>query len=594
MPTSKVSGNINNIGTSSFQDRNGANIESEVQRYADLMTIYGKKSAKAVSDYRTVLEKKALDNQKKDRLRIESEIAKASNNVFAQWSVKFKESINNLGESLTKLTNKLGSSIDSYINFYTQNFSAITTRLQGSGLSFDRISANISRNLGTSPYLRQTDMINNLNKFVQSGIAFNVESRAYIATATDKIATTFDAFDSSLLRLIRIQQADTTVARVGMESLLTKFLNARYEDTSYLSRSARTVSAALTEAQSLMGYRRGTEFEYAVQQWLGSMGSLGVSENTLASIATGLGYLGSGNVSALASNTGLQNLLVMAASRAGLDYGSLLTGGLTPSTTSRLLSSIVGLGQSIAGSGNNVVMSQYASLFGLSVSDIVSLTNLTASDLKEISSNIVTYEQMRNETVNQLATMGQRSTTSEKIANIMANVTASLGANVATNPVAYGIWQAASLLASSGLDWGINLGFLGTGTSTNMSTLLKTGVIGFSAVTSLANALSNLSNSAGTSLSAWGGVETRGSGLATTGISGRSVSSSSYIGSLDSGYVSTGYRDLQEETTTYTGEQEEDKLTQAVDTYIKEDVASIRTILESWDVMFKNSLLLSR
>ena len=109
-------------------------------------------------------------------------------------------------------------------------------------------------------------MIENLNKFVQSGVAYNLELRSYLATVSDRIATTFDAFDSSLLRIIRIQQADSTKSRLGMEAMLTKFLNAQFENTEYLQQTANSVSNMLIEAESQMGYKGATEFEYVVQK----------------------------------------------------------------------------------------------------------------------------------------------------------------------------------------------------------------------------------------------------------------------------------------------------------------------------------------
>lgn len=576
--------------------RTGDPLKDQAERYSKLLERYGKQSADSVEQYREALIKKHNKQQKAELKAIEKEI-------WDENASRAQKLAKNIGETLSKALSasltKTFSSIDSYIQSYTQYMGSITTRLQGTGLSFNTLASNISRNLGTSPYLKQTDMLNNLNKFVEAGIAYNVESRAYIATATQKIATTFDAFDSSLLRIIRIQQADSTVARVGMESLLTKFLNAQYQDTSYLNRS-QNISGMLTEAESLMGYKGASEFEYVVQKWLGSMSALGVSENTISALATGLGYLGSGNVSALSGNTALQNLLVMAASNAGLDYGSLLTGGLNANTTNALLSSIVGIGQNIAYSGNNVVRSQYANLFGLNVSDLVSLTNITANDLKEITGNIVSYEQMRAETSKQLATMSQRTTTSEKVQNVLSNMLAGLGANIATNPGLYGLWEVATLMANSGLDWNINLGFLGTGTSTPLSTMLKTGVVGVSGLISAISAIGNIAsgNAGGTRLDAWGEVETRGSGLSTTGfgsgngyrgISGRTLSSSSYIGSVDSSALSENFRTIQEETTSSVGEQEDSELEEAVKVYIKEDVHYIRELLTDWNTRMETN-----
>ena len=63
----------------------------------------------------------------------------------------------------------------------------------------------------------------NINKAVESGISYNVAQRAFLETIKDDIAKTFNAFDSTLLQIIRVQQADSTAARLGMEATLNQF-----------------------------------------------------------------------------------------------------------------------------------------------------------------------------------------------------------------------------------------------------------------------------------------------------------------------------------------------------------------------------------
>ena len=101
---------------------------------------------------------------------------------------------------------------------------------------------------------------------VSQGIAFNVEQRAALDVMKDKIATTFDAANGTLLRLVRIQEQDTTAGRLGMESALTAFLNNMYETTEYMEGIARTVKGSLEEAMSLMTGENALSFEYQVQK----------------------------------------------------------------------------------------------------------------------------------------------------------------------------------------------------------------------------------------------------------------------------------------------------------------------------------------
>lgn len=574
-----------NIGTESLLTRQVIggddplqSYEKQLKKQIELNTRYGKLSAEEISKYQEKLDKERLKKEKKEYKEFMQEVHKANQNIFQKMA-------QGAFDTLSKFTSKVSSSIDSYIQKYTQYMGSINTRLQGTSLSFDKLARNIATNLGTSPYIRQEEMLTNLNKFVEQGIAYNLESRAFLATATAKIANTFNSFDSSLLRIIKIQQADSTVARIGMESLLTKFLNARYEDTSYLTNTAN-IRSNLLEAESIMGYKGATEFEYAVQRYLGSMSSLGVSDAAINMISQGLGYLGSGNYSALLGNEGLRNLFGMAASRAGTDLGSLLSGGLTASSASSLLSNIIGIGQNIATSGNNVTRSAFANLFGFSLSDVISLTNITAEDLREITKNIVSYEKLRNETTNQLNTISQRTTTSEKVQNVISNIMTGLGANIATSPALYGVWEAANLLAGSGLDYKF-----GVGVQTSLSQVMKTGVVGISGITSIVRALGNLNNLGGTSLSAWGERETRGKGGLGEYVSGKSISGTSYIGSLDSSSLGGTLGDIKDETKTYTDSSSSDDVDKILKDNISPNVANILSILESWDTSLKSSNL---
>jgi hypothetical protein len=49
------------------------------------------------------------------------------------------------------------------------------------------------------------------------------------------------------MRIIRIQQQDSTASRLGMEKALNDMLNSYYKDTSYLTQTFDEVSSALFE-----------------------------------------------------------------------------------------------------------------------------------------------------------------------------------------------------------------------------------------------------------------------------------------------------------------------------------------------------------
>lgn len=128
------------------------------------------------------------------------------------------------------------------------------------------MSSTITQNVGVSPFVQQKDVVEKLKTLVGQGISFNVEQRAFLDTISEKIATTFEATDASLIKLVRIQQADSTAARLGMESALTSFLNNMYETTEYMQQAANSIRANIYEASALMDAEKATEFEYQVQK----------------------------------------------------------------------------------------------------------------------------------------------------------------------------------------------------------------------------------------------------------------------------------------------------------------------------------------
>lgn len=299
---------------------------------------------------------------------------------------------------------------------------------------------SLGKSIGTTPLVKLQSVYENLSKLVDAGIVYNVEQRAFLQTIAADIATTFNAANGTLLRLIRVQQSDTTAARLGMEAALTSYLNKNTYDTEYLSDEFDNVSTALLEASAQMSDQQAVEFEYVVQKWLGSLSSLGLSDEATTSIAKAIGYLGSGDIESLNSNTAVQNLLVMASNKAGLNYSDMLTRGLDASTTNKLLKSIVTYIQEIASSDNKVVKSEYANVFGLSASDLTAVkNNLTSKQIDNISASMMSYQDTLSELGNQLNQIPTRISMAEMLSNLFDNAIWGLSSNIAESPVLYSL-----------------------------------------------------------------------------------------------------------------------------------------------------------
>lgn len=482
-----------------------------------------------------------------EKLRIQNQIQHEKNKQESKeaWS-NFKRQFTEGKTLLTGLTNTLTSAlsaatqgINNYLGAYSQYMTGIETRIQGSGKTFAGMTKMISTNLAGSPYISQVKTVENLSKLVDQGIVYNVEQRAFLQTISEKIATTFDAANSALLQIVKIQQADSTAARLGLEATLTNFLNANFKDTSYLNDSYRDVSSLLLGTSSQLGRNKSVEFEYTVQKWLGSLSSVGVSDNTIQSLAQGLNYLGTGDISGLSSNESLQRLLLMGAQLSGVDYSSVLTGGLTSTDANKLLSGVTRFGQQIASNTNQVVKSQYANLFGLTISDMTSLLNLSSEDLVNISKNMITYSSAVQEVTNQIQQIPNRMTLKDKIDTAFGNVMAGMGETISNSAVLYTTWILNEMITqSTGGGVQVPTPFIGP---LNLNNAISAGIVGISALSEIGTILSSLmSGYNGFNLDNWGAAETvsKTKGWGFTGISSKGASTTSsrvmYISSNDS------------------------------------------------------------
>lgn len=412
--------------------------------------------------------------------------------------------------------NKAMSSIDDYLATYTQNFTSVTTRLQNSGYTYENINKVFKANTAANPYVRYDKLLTKLNSLVEEGVAKGVAQRAFLGTIAEEVATTFDATQASLLQIVRIQQTDTTAQRLGLEANLTRLFNYYFGDTSYLSQAFDSVQQTLIGTSSQMSAGASIEFEYIVQKWLGSLGSVGVDSSTLQTIAEGINYLGTGNVEALSSNSALQNLLVMSANRAGLNYGTILTNGLGINDTNKLLKSLIQYVQEISNSNNNVVKSAYANLFGVKISDMAAFNNLNSTVIDQLYQQAMTSSDTITELNWQLGQADKRYHLSTKIQNLLDNTFMGIGMGVANNAATYGLYKAASMLEA--ITGGINLpviSIMGNSFDPKMSLegLIKTGVVGFSAIGQLVSSIGNIFSGSALDINKWDVNTNKGKGF---------------------------------------------------------------------------------
>lgn len=435
--------------------------------------------------------------------------------------------------------------MDSTIQSIASAKSLVDTRLQGStkatkeGSYWSQMSESLTTVAGVSPLVKQADVATNLKSMISSGIAFNVEQRAFLATIKDKIADTFDATNGTLLRLIRIQQQDSTASRLGMESAITAFLNNMYENTEYLQSIATEVRSNIEEASALMSATDAVGFEYQVQKWMGSLYSAGFSKTS--NISSALGKLAAGDISGLTGDaTG--NLMIMAANQAGLPLGEILAEGLDESNTNKLMQAMVNyLGGIYNDSkGSLVVQQQMANVYGLAASDLKAASTVM-KDVKAISGSSLNYDQGLGRLTDMANTMASRISQGELMETVFDNLKYTMASGIASSTALYGIWSGTKLLDMIG---GISipaLSYLGTGVdlNTTVSDLIKVGALGTSAglgigkIAAAGNLLNNFSGSGMLNALGIGTTATvsRGSGDIGLTRSGVTTSNSTTLGS---------------------------------------------------------------
>lgn len=441
--------------------------------------------------------------------------------------------------------------------------SDIDTRLQGSknkkslGSYWREMSNNITGNIGMSPFLKQETAVKNLQTLVGKGIAFNVEQRAFLDTISEKIANTFESTDATLLKLVRIQQADTTAARLGMESALTAFLNNMYETTEYMTEAADSIRASIYEASALMDANEATDFEYQVQKWMGSLYSVGF--NNTQGLADALGKLAAGDIDSI-TDGGYGNLLVMAANKANLSIAEILADGLNDDDTNALMQAMVEyLGGIYAETKDNkVVAQQFANVYGLTASDLKAAANLASSTTNVYKNNLDTGGMLKQLT-DMANSMGSRTAVGTMVNNVIENLKYSTAASIGSDPVLYTMYTVASMLDDTVGGIAIpTIGAFAMGNGveidleTTVADIMRTGAMAGGLLGGIGKMIGGIAKGSGGGFSGSGmlkafgvsldaantAVVTRGSGdgLLTTS-SGMDTSFSTYIGNEDGNAV---------------------------------------------------------
>lgn len=540
----------------------------------------------------------SLEGAKKKEELANTEQEKRDAKTYATYLEMAQSITSSAVSSLEALYNKIKDSGTQYAEYVE----TLEVGLIGSTKSYESVSETLSKVFATNVFFSLSEVLQRTAEAVEMGITYNVELRSALDVFSDKIAATFDAFDDTLTRLIKIQQEDSTQARLGMESLLTYYLNENFSTTEYLVNISDNVSAAILEAMAAItgdsATEEAAELEYAIQKWLGSYSSAGVSDSTILALAEGLGYLGSGDVSALASNNSLQQLLALSIAKSGSSksYGEMLLNGIDVEDVSAIMTGFYNLVSEISNSDNLVALNQYAEIFGLTVSDVTSVLNLTSEQISVIAQDMASYSDMLQQVESELSTSNllERTAYSEMITNIENNLLASIGMSMANSIGANLAYLAVDLSASilDMLDLKTNISPFGVGTGFDISSssLLKSTAAVSTYLISLISNVSSIASALSPQLEALGGetsniIKLVGGTGTNTVTSGTSSNQIVYYGASDSSTVYSTVSQLADEVSasvvTADIDEEQEKITDMVNNMseVNDNVAFIVQLL---------------
>lgn len=549
-----------------------------------------KDEKKAIKEAEEALyeQRKIVDDDGIERYETEEEAATRAEKTIKQAK------LDSVMSSVKGILELMDSTMEQIASYKTN----IDTRLQGSknktsyGSYWDAMSSNITSFAGASVLVKQSKIAERVASMVEQGIAFNVEQRASLQELAGKIATTFDATNGTLLRLVRIQQQDTTAGRLGMESALTAFLNNMYETSEYMSQIASSVKSNIEEAMAMMSGEAAVSFEYQVQKWLGSLYSVGMSETAVGNIGDTLGKIAAGQLEGLTSG-GASNLLIMAANNANIPISSLMSDGLNANTTNELLNAMVEYLAKIYNEAGNskVIQQQFADIFGLTASDLKAVANLAPS-IRSVSTNGLTY----NTAMQQLNSMTwsaiSRTSVAEIMTNLWDNLNYTMAAGIANNPVLYATYKISNMLDE--MAGGIalpDIKVMGSGVNlqTTVADLMKVASLSGGILSGMGNLIAGLAKGAvglgngmhpllgAMGIYSTGSMETvtRGDGsrLRTAGGASVSESGSMTVGNTDGNSVkdktmSDANDDSKSQMATASDESEETKLSEVNDNII--------------------------
>ena len=367
----------------------------------------------------------------------------------AELADQFKTIVDGIVSKIGAVFKSMDQAIQRGVDTYSKYMGKVDARLQAitESKTFNSIYEATDKLL-KSPLLDYSAYLDVIDQLSSQGISYNIEERAFLETISDKVVASFSSLDATLLRMTRLQQADMTRLMLGNEATLTRLFNEFFEDSSYLATNVSdNISASVFEAASTMNQAAASAFEFTVQKWLGALYEVGVSQETVSSIASAINALGSGNAQSFMSSP-VAVLLNMAIARGDYSLSDVLTQGLNTEFIDDMMTSMVTLLKDIKNNTTNqVTLQAYSNVLGMSMSDVRGFANLTENDIATLAGYSQDANAANSAVENQIRTLVTRTSIKERIDNKINNFLLEKGIDLGKREVSYTMYLLADIVA---------------------------------------------------------------------------------------------------------------------------------------------------
>ena len=403
---------------------------------------------------------KSISSAKESYSQTSDAIASKFEGALGKTMGKVAGAITSLGNIMEAGLNKLNNYVESAAKFLGDTKGAVNALLRSADGSQDIFSKFLSHSeeyLAAGTIITQQEYLSAIKQIASQGVGVStgLETASLLTAVAEKTVPQFSATNEALRRLVKLGETNATQRFFGLESIILKSLNAQFGDTSYLNQLFDSVNQTMMDAVTNLSGDKGLagsyDFRNTLQQWMSYLYEQGVDSNTINRITTSMNALGSGNVSAMSSDAGMQKLVLLSLDKAGQDFATVLQEGLSADMLNTIMSNMTDYLKNLVGKTekNNVLESAYANLFGLSMTDLYAFGR---EGFKKPSITTSGTEGLEAETEKMLASSSDKAYTmlSEKIDNAITNMQFTFGQNIANSSLSYGIWKGANLAMDIG------------------------------------------------------------------------------------------------------------------------------------------------